>query len=118
VTATDEHGGYSTGDPFRRRCEDAEVWPVSSNETPVDLVAVQADDALLDLLGGHEPGRSLDDAVLARVLMAWRRDGAMEPAGELVDVDTAVRVVQAVRSPRRPAVWVRLVRVLRLVVTR
>lgn len=40
----------------------------------VDLAAVQADDALLSLLGSDQRGRSATDVGLARVLLAWRLD--------------------------------------------
>lgn len=49
------------------------------DETPVDLVAAQADDALLDVLGGTAATRSEVDADLARVLVAWRRGVDAEP---------------------------------------
>lgn len=71
----------------------------SMNETPVDLAAVQADDALLDMLGGNEAGRSTADAELPRVLVAWRRDVDAESIGELVDTDTAAAAISAARKP-------------------
>ena len=71
----------------------------AGNETPVDLAAVQADDALLDMLGGSAPDRSEADAELARVLVAWRRDVDAEPIGELVDTDTALAAIRAARKP-------------------
>lgn len=95
----DEHGGYSSGNPFRRRHEDADDALGAGNETPVDLAAVQADDALLDMLGGNEAGRSTADAELARVLVAWRRDVDAESIGELVDTDTAAAAISAARKP-------------------
>ncbi|HEY0813188.1 MAG TPA: anti-sigma-D factor RsdA [Pseudonocardia sp.] len=69
---------------------------------PVDLVAVQADDELINALaagmamstsaaGG--PYRA-DDQVVA-LLSAWRADVAEEPIPELLDLDTAVAAVQA-----------------------
>jgi Anti-sigma-D factor RsdA to sigma factor binding region len=68
---------------------------------PVDLAAVQADDALLDLIGraGHTPGDADDE--LTRVLAAWRREVHAEPFGELVDTDTALKVILAARRPVR-----------------
>jgi hypothetical protein len=59
--------GYSTGD---------------SQEMPVDLAAMQADDTLLDILGaGGAPGDASDE--LTRVLAGWRREVDAEPVGEL-----------------------------------
>ncbi|MGH3910112.1 MAG: anti-sigma-D factor RsdA [Pseudonocardiaceae bacterium] len=95
----DEHGGYPPGNPFRRRHE-ADDPLGASNETPVDLAAVQADDALLDMLAGAEVARGDADAELAQVLVAWRRDVDTEPIGaELVDTDTAVAAIRAGRKP-------------------
>ncbi|MGH3914582.1 MAG: anti-sigma-D factor RsdA [Pseudonocardiaceae bacterium] len=65
--------------------------------TPVDLAAVQADDALLNALGRTDAGREDNDAELARVLVAWRRDIDTESIGQLVDIDTAVATVSAAR---------------------
>lgn len=95
----DEHAGYSSGNPFRRRHEDADDSVGAAGEAPVDLAAVQADDALLDMLGGSETGRTTADAELARVLVAWRRDVDAEPIGELVDTETAVAAISAARKP-------------------
>lgn len=95
----DEHAGYSTGNPFRRRHPDADDSPSPANEIPVDLAAVQADDALLDMLGGNAVGRSAGDADLAQVLVAWRRDIDTESIGELVDTDTALAAISAGRRP-------------------
>lgn len=83
VMSDDEHGGYPIGSPFRRHLDDVDPLG-ASNETPVDLAAVQADDALLDMLGGTEVARGDADAELARVLVAWRRDVDAEPVPELV----------------------------------
>lgn len=67
-------------------------------ERPVDLTAVQADNALLDMLGGA--GSAPDtDAELARVLVAWRRNVETEPIAELVSTDTALAVIAAARKP-------------------
>ena len=63
--------------------------------TPVDLAAVQADDALLDDL----TSALADDATLAAVLVAWRRDIDSEPIGVLMDTDKAVAVIEANREP-------------------
>lgn len=116
MNATDEHGGYSPGNPFRRRHE-ADDPLGATNETPVDPAAVQADDALLDALDDGEFDEWLHRAnaefnrklatqvdvelALAKVLDAWRRDVDTEPVGaELVDTDTALA---AIRAGRRTA---------------
>lgn len=66
-------------------------------QAPVDLAAVQADDALLTTLLGA--GQEHSGTELARVLVAWRRDVEAEPFGELVDPDDAVAAIG--RYPRR-----------------
>ncbi|MFE0024024.1 anti-sigma-D factor RsdA [Amycolatopsis sp. NPDC059021] len=75
----------------------------SEAEFAADLSAVQADDALLDALGGSDPAiaDSLGDQELNALLVAWRRDIDSEPLAELVDVDTAVRTVGAATLARR-----------------
>ncbi|MBV8996394.1 MAG: hypothetical protein JO287_22425 [Pseudonocardiales bacterium] len=80
------HAGHPNGDPY---------------EMPADLAALQADDALLDLIGsgGHIPNDSDDE--LTRVLSAWRREVHAEPVKELVDTSTALAVIRA--AARRPA---------------
>jgi hypothetical protein len=68
---------------------------------PADLAALQADDALLDLIGSgrHIPSDSDDE--LTRVLSAWRREVHAEPVRQLVDTRTALAVIRA--AARRPA---------------
>jgi hypothetical protein len=72
---------------------------------PVDLVAVQADDELINALAAgmsvSSPGvggYDADDRVAA-ILAAWKADVDAEPIPELVDVDTAVSTVLAARPP-------------------
>jgi hypothetical protein len=74
--------GYSNGNP---------------HELPVDLAAVQADDALLDLIGrpGYRPSDAQDE--LTRVLAGWREEIDAEPFRELVDTDTALAAIHAAR---------------------
>ncbi|HEY2763751.1 MAG TPA: anti-sigma-D factor RsdA [Pseudonocardiaceae bacterium] len=99
----EEHGGY----PYRRHNDghndghndDGDGPPGEFNQAPVDLAAVQADDALLDMLGTGSVAGGDTDADLARVLVAWRRDVDTEAIGELVDTDTAVAVIGAARKP-------------------
>ena len=68
-----------------------------------DLSLIQADDALLDALGGTDPcvDGQLADQELSTLLLSWRRDVDGEPFDELVDVDTAASVIAAARAPRR-----------------
>jgi hypothetical protein len=67
---------------------------------PADLAAVQADDALLDMIGaGHIPSDTDDE--LTRVLAAWRREVHAEPVPELVDTSTALATIRA--AARQPA---------------
>lgn len=77
----------------------------SEAEFAADLSAVQADDALLDALGGSDPsmGDGLGDQELNALLVAWRRDIDSEPLAELVDVDTALRTVGTAALAKRHA---------------
>jgi hypothetical protein len=72
---------------------------------PIDLVAVQTDDELINTLsagftvsgpGGFGGGFGPDDRVAA-VLAAWKAEVDAEPFPELVDLDTAVAAVRAAR---------------------
>jgi len=79
---------------------------------PADLVAVQADDALLDALLdalGAEPALAGPDVALNRVLVMWCLDMHAEPIPALVDVDTALVLVGASRRSlvSRALRWVR-----------
>lgn len=66
---------------------------------PADLAAVQADDALLDMIAaGHAPSDADDE--LTRVLAAWRDEVHAEPVRELVDTSTALALIRA--AARRP----------------
>jgi Anti-sigma-D factor RsdA to sigma factor binding region len=80
------HARYPHGDPY---------------EKPADLAALQADDALLDLIGTGRYVPSESDDELTRVLAAWRREVHAEPTRELVDTGTAMSVIRA--AARRPA---------------
>lgn len=72
---------------------------------PADLVAVQADDAMLDALfvltnqaaDATRPDIDLD-GILTRVLVGWRDEVESEPMAHLIDVDTALHIVG--RGPR------------------
>ncbi|AXB46905.1 anti-sigma-D factor RsdA [Amycolatopsis albispora] len=64
--------------------------------TVPDLSAVQADDALLDALGGSDPqvADALGDQELNALLLSWRRDIDSQPIPELIDTDAAVVTVK------------------------
>jgi hypothetical protein len=74
-------------------------------DEPVDLAALQSDDALLDALGGTNPDiPSREDGEapdLEALLVAWRRDVDAAPIGDLVDADAAVAAIAEGRRPRR-----------------
>ncbi len=72
-----------------------------STEMPADLAAVQADDALLDMLGNPSRGPDDVDGELARVLTAWRREVHADSNRLLVDTETALSVISAARRPAR-----------------
>ncbi|MGH3940274.1 MAG: hypothetical protein ACRDTG_16910 [Pseudonocardiaceae bacterium] len=95
----DKHVGNPMSHFFRRRNGDAEDLAGASDMTPVDLAAVQADEALLNSLGRTDVARTDTDAELARVLMAWRREVDTESIGPLVDIDTAVTAISTARKP-------------------
>jgi hypothetical protein len=68
---------------------------------PADLAAVQADDALLDMIGAGQTASDTDDE-LTRVLAAWRREVHAAPVPELVDTRTALATIRsAARQPAR-----------------
>jgi hypothetical protein len=77
----------------------------SEAEFAADLSAVQADDALLDALGGSDPkiADGLGDLELNALLLAWRRDIDSEPLADLVDTDTAVTTVKTAALAKRHA---------------
>ncbi|GAA3363174.1 anti-sigma-D factor RsdA [Saccharopolyspora gregorii] len=72
---------------------------------PLNLSELQADDALLDALGGtnpNVPAESADTApALESLLVAWRREVDAAPIGDLVDTDAAVAAIAAGSRPRR-----------------
>jgi Anti-sigma-D factor RsdA to sigma factor binding region len=68
---------------------------------PADLAAVQADDALLDMIGGGEHIPSDADDELIRVLAEWRREVHAKPVRQLVDTTTAMAMIRA--AARQPA---------------
>lgn len=73
--------------------------------SPPDLSLVQADDALLDALGGSDPkvADGLGDQELNSLLLAWRRDIDSEPIPDLLDVDTAANTVRTAALAKQHA---------------
>ncbi|GAA4843924.1 anti-sigma-D factor RsdA [Saccharopolyspora rosea] len=99
---------------FRRRADSADETETTElidsdevGEEPIDLAELQADDALLDALGGTNPdvsghsGNEGERPGLEALLVAWRQDVDAAPIGELVDVDTAAAAIAAGRRPAR-----------------
>jgi anti-sigma-D factor RsdA-like protein len=76
-------------------------------DEPVDFVAVQADDELINALaaGASVPSAGgafhADDQVVA-LLSTWRAEVLAEPIPELVDLETAVAAVKAGMPSARP----------------
>ncbi|WP_243791677.1 anti-sigma-D factor RsdA [Saccharopolyspora gloriosae] len=72
---------------------------------PLNLSELQADDALLDALGGTNPSVPADSAdtgpALESLLVAWRREVDAAPIGDLVDTDAAIAAIAAGSRPRR-----------------
>lgn len=72
---------------------------------PLNLSELQADDALLDALGGTNPSVPAESAdtgpALESLLVAWRREVDAAPIGDLVDTDAAVAAIAAGSRPRR-----------------
>ncbi|MEJ3653979.1 anti-sigma-D factor RsdA [Actinomycetes bacterium KLBMP 9759] len=80
--------------------------PFDQLDEPVDLVAVQADDELINALAAGMAvsapgfgGYDADDHVAA-ILAAWRAEVESEPLPELVDIDTAIATIQKGARPR------------------
>lgn len=68
---------------------------------PADLAAVQADDALLDMLGSAHPTPGGTDDELMRLMAAWHHEIHADSTRPLVDTDTALAVIGAARRPTR-----------------
>lgn len=85
------------------------VLSAEPDETPLDFVAVQADDELVNAVGtrqagtpavavpvaGGGPDGPIGDDRLVALLASWRAEIDAEPIPELVDLDTAVAAVLA-----------------------
>lgn len=100
----DRHAGGGTNG-FRASGMHTRPVPFDDIEDPIDLVAVQADDELINALSAgmsvSSPGMggyNADDRVAA-ILAAWKAEVDERPIPELVDVDTAVSAVLAARRP-------------------
>src|SRR5690606_12022336 len=82
----------------------AEADELDEDSEPIGLAALQADDALLDALGGTNPDApgSAGDAgpSLEELLVASRQDVGAVPTGDLVDVPTAADALAAGRARR------------------
>ncbi|MGH3624252.1 MAG: anti-sigma-D factor RsdA [Sciscionella sp.] len=74
--------------------------PPPDSEGTIDLSALQADEALLDALGGPDPDLSgrLGEQELTSLLLSWRKEADSEPIAELVDTDLAMAVIASSRS--------------------
>ena len=87
---------------------------MSTNEIPVDLAAVQADDALLDRFApesfekwlariNDDFQRRVADALdVEAALIVLRRDVDAEPIGQMVDTRTALAAINSGRKPAGP----------------
>jgi Anti-sigma-D factor RsdA to sigma factor binding region len=101
-------GGHANGAPRSPVDLPTRPLPVDVADGPIDLVAVQADDELVNALGagavvtygdrppGSDPAprRTRDERVVA-MLAAWRAEIEADPIPELIDLDTAVAAVVA-----------------------
>lgn len=72
----------------------------SREEPAPDLLAVRADDALLDALGGSDPkvADELGQAELNELLLSWSREVDSEPMPQLVDTDTAIATIKTAKA--------------------
>ena len=101
-------GGHVNGAPRSPVDLPTRPLPVEVADGPIDLVAVQADDELVNALGSGavvtygdrapgsdpDPRRTRDERVVA-MLAAWRAEIEADPIPELIDLDTAVAAVVA-----------------------
>lgn len=120
TSSQDGRGGQGTGNGAGR--DGDQQQPTSSPEQPMeqhepgaqradaddpidDLSAMQADDVLLDALGGTDPdlsgqdrGADWADQELTSLLLSWRREADSEPMAELVDTDAAMSVIASSKA--------------------
>lgn len=98
---------------FRRRDEESAGEPPEDEDLdefdeagadPVSLAALQADDELLEALGGADPDvatSSGEQPDLEALLVAWRRDVDAVGMDDIVDTDAAVAAIaEGSRRPR------------------
>ncbi|WP_091674000.1 anti-sigma-D factor RsdA [Amycolatopsis marina] len=96
----------SDNDPSGTAVSNGSGTPVEDEySTPPDLSLVQADDALLDALGGSDPkvADGFGDQELNALLLAWRRDIDSEPFPDLMDADEAATTVRTATLAKRHA---------------
>lgn len=85
---SDELAGELSGDD--------ELLEPGELEEPIDLSALQADDALLDSLGGADPDiAGADGESVEAMLLAWRRDVDAVPLADLLDTEAAASAIEA-----------------------
>ncbi len=80
--------------------------PLDELDEPIDIVAVQADDELINALRGGTGvsapsvlGFDADDHVAA-ILAAWKAEVDADPIPELIDIDTAMAAIESARPAR------------------
>jgi hypothetical protein len=100
-----DHNGHNGTNGSRPHGMQSQPMSFDEAAEPVDLVAVQADDELINALAAGMSvsapgvgGYDADDRVAA-ILAAWKADVDADPIPELVDLDTAVSTVVAARPP-------------------
>ncbi|WP_020496317.1 anti-sigma-D factor RsdA [Sciscionella marina] len=90
-----DNSGRRDPEPDPRAADRTGMTGADEAGSTVDLSALQADDALLDALGSGDSELSgpMSRHRVDALLLAWRREVDAEPIGELVDTETAARVV-------------------------
>ncbi|WP_082468787.1 anti-sigma-D factor RsdA [Sciscionella sediminilitoris] len=90
-----DNSGRRDPEPDPRATDRTGMTGADEAGSTVDLSALQADDALLDALGSGDSELSgpMSRHRVDALLLAWRREVDAEPIGELVDTETAARVV-------------------------
>lgn len=93
----EERNKFDRRDEWRDGSEPSDT---TDHDATVNLSELQADDALLDALGGADSQMStaLSNNALNSLLLAWRRETDVEPLAELIDVDHAVDVITEARE--------------------
>ncbi|WNV90826.1 anti-sigma-D factor RsdA [Umezawaea sp. Da 62-37] len=98
-----DNGEVVRGQRRRAQLPSDEQVDLGGDSSPSDLSGIQADDALLDALGGKDPDRvgELVQDDLNALLLAWRHDVDSQAIGALVDTDTAIATIVAARPAPR-----------------